>query len=200
MRKITVNKRATLIGFAVLMALGASSTYYQSRLRTTRTAFNTAFFSCIKPRQLSQSYDPYSDPTNIPCFQQSLKVSHDSGAEFALANLLTEEGRYEEARPLYESLAHSYGINAFTGKEEMARQMLKPGAMAKMKAEDDHMHKLHREALALTAKNQQEEKTFLEQHAMVRNGAIVEMSEANKAQWLQMREQHAKAQKSLGLL
>ena len=96
-------------------------------------------------------------------------------------------GRYDEARPIFEKLSHSWGPVASD-----SRQMLLPGAMEKQKGMEDQAQRNWQARQALDAKNQAEERNFLRLHAVVDRGAIAQMSAGDKAVWLAMRDRHKK--------
>ena len=192
-QKILVyRKKIAGVALAALSALGAWAIICQSNRQSTRTAFNSAFNTCIKDHPVNKIYDVYTDPNNIPCFQLALKSARDVSSEYQLANVLVGQGRFAEAKPYFEDVAGSSGMNTLTGIQAAARQMLEPGAMEKYKAQSERSTQAQSDLLALTTKHNAEDQEFLRLHAVVRGGRITRMSAANKSIWLEMRERHSK--------
>lgn len=192
-REISARRiRGVGIVLAVLAVCGVWAAIYQSNRQSTRTAFNLAFNTCIKDQPVNAAYDTYTDPSNIPCFQSALKSGKDISFEFQLANVLVSQGRFAEAKPYFEDVAGSGGMNTLTGMQATARQMLEPGAMLKLKEQSNRSTQAQSDLVALTKKHSTEDQDFLRLHAVVRGGRITRMSEANKAIWLEMRDRHTK--------
>lgn len=124
----------------------------------------------------------------LPCYEIAAKNSPDNQQnQSSLGYALVSTGRYNEARPIFEKLSHSWGS---VGSD--SRQMLLPGAMEKQKDMEDQVQRNRQAQQALSLKDQAEERDFLRLHAVVDRGRIVRMSEADKAIWLAMRERHQK--------
>ncbi len=184
--KNKTRKRSIVTALIVFLSLAVYGTYCMHRSQL----INAASRNCSKSGP--------NDDVNaalIPCLQQELKAAPgEQSLQYHLAVCLASLGRYDEARPLFEQVAHSFGVCTLP-----ARRMLKSGEMEKMKAGADHSRQARRDFLAVTAKDQREEKAFLQQHAVVQNGVIVQMSDVDKTQWLQLRERHGKEQKALSV-
>ena len=124
----------------------------------------------------------------LPCYEIAAKYSpNNQQAQYELGCALVSAGRFDEARPIFEKLSHSWGSVASD-----SRQMLLPGAMQRQKEMEDQAQRNMQARQDLTAKNQAEEADFLRLHAVVHRGVIVKMSAEDKAVWRAMRDRHQK--------
>ena len=191
-------KRAVITLLGIILVLGVPAAFYlhirQSDDLKQQTAFFNAFNSCAKQMPQNKIYGSFTDPANIPCFQQALKAGPDESFQYTLATLLVRQGRYNEARPLFVEITHPdiFGLLFRRDRTAAARQMLLPGAMQKARATMIHSEQAQRDLVALSTKNNAEEQEFLKLHADVSNGVITRMSDSDKTQWLEMRERHEK--------
>lgn len=129
----------------------------------------------------------------LPCYQNAAHIAPGYQlAQYRLASTLAGLGRYDEARPIFEKLSHSYGSYA-----KDSRKMLLPGSMQYIKEMDDRLQRNWHTRQALGLTNGAEEREFLRLHAVVRGGRITRMSAANMAIWQEMRERHQKAMDAL---
>jgi len=181
MRKNTVKK--LLLGIlAAITVVGGYIAYDVHEAIANR--------NIMRPCDLQVAAHPNENPEKflIPCYEIAAKNSpNNQQVHYNLGCVLVSTGRYDEARPIFEKLSHSWGSVASN-----SRQMLLPGSMQRQKEMDDQAQRNWHARLALTVKNNAEEADFLRLHAVVRRGRIIRMSEEDKAVWLAMRDRHEK--------
>ena len=189
-KKIWLTLLAAVAGCVVLFGVLLADELHK------QTAFFTAFHSCMKQAPQDKDYQPYLDPANIPCYQASLRSSHDQNFQPMLASLLVKQGRYAEARPIYVGMMHPSFLYQLIARNRLAeaRRMLRPGGMEAERAKMLRADQAQRDLVAVSLRNNQIEADFLKQHAVVENGMIISMSAENKAVWLKMRQQHSDQQ------
>ena len=181
MRKSTVKK--ILLGIlAAIIVVGGYVAY------TAHEAM--ADYKTMRPcySQVEAHPNEASAKFMLPCYEIAAKESpNNQQNQSSLGYAFVSTGRYDEARPIFEKLSHSWGS---VGSD--ARQMLLPGAMEKQKAMEDQAEHNWQARQELSLKNQAEERDFLRLHAVVDRGRIVRISEQDKAVWLAMRDRHQK--------
>ena len=149
-----------------------------------------ADYKTMRPCDLQAAAHPNEASAKflLPCYESAAKNSpNDQQVHYELGCALVSTGRDDEARPIFEKLSHLWGS---VGSD--SRQMLLPGAMQKQKEMDDQAQRNWQDRQALSLKNQAEERDFLRLHAVVHDGVIVQVSAADKAVWLAMRDRHSK--------
>lgn len=182
-RKMSRTKKVLLGVAIVLLGLGSYGAYY---VQMTLVDYNT-----IRPCELQSHDNPNEDSVKIllPCYETAAKNSPGSQEfQYRFAGALASLGRYDEARPIFEKLSHSYG--SYTTD---SRKMLLPGSMQYIKEMNDRLQRNWHTRQALGLTNGVEEREFLRLHAVVRGGRITRMSAAHMAIWQEMRERHQKA-------
>lgn len=181
MRKSTLKK--LLLGFLGIFVVAGGYFAY-----TAREAM--ADYETMRPcySQVEAHPNEASAKFMLPCYEVAAKNSpNNHQAHYQLGCALVSIGRFDEARPIFEKLSHSWGSVASD-----SRQKLLPGAMEKQKEMEDQVQRNQQARQALSLKNQAEERDFLRLHAVVDRGRIVHISEADKAVWQAMRDRHQK--------
>jgi hypothetical protein len=199
-KKSVARPRTVLLGIVVLgilylCVLGVADLRNQM-------VFASTFDACAKHKPQDKNYQMYTDPASIPCYQQALKAGPDKGNESLFASLLVKQGRDDEARLVYEDVAHPNALDFLLHRTRTAdaNQMLAPGGFDKARVQMAHFDNVQHELQVVTTRNQQEEHDFLMQHAIVRHNQIMYMSEADKVVWNRMRRQHGDQQNALARL
>lgn len=200
LKKVAVKPRSILLMLILLSILFFGILGINDARK--QVAFSDTFEACARPVPQGKNYGTLLDTDNIPCYRKALHDGHDLDMESVLATLLVKQGRYAEARPLYNEIAHpdALGYLFCGGRTAEARQMLRPDGMEKARAKMLRSDQAQRDLLVVTARNQKEENNFLLQHAIVRHNQIMYMSKADKAVWDRMRRQHYEQQHALAIL
>lgn len=152
-------KRTAIISMVMFLVLGAPGAFYLHRRQAEdlrqQTAFFTVIGACDKHMAQDKTYVSFTDPANIPCFQEALKAGPDESFKYMLGALLVRQGRYDEARPIFVEIAHpdAFGLLFRRERTAAARRMLRPGAMQEAKAAMDCSTQAQRDLVALSKRN-----------------------------------------------